>query len=709
MQMRALNSRTRSELWNFTYSDVVPVADLVDGSSRDHGGDGTRNERSRSGASSKMVAISAPADGTLVPLCAASRHPEDEDGDDASFNEELDEAPCNDFAWEPGFAVPVVAAFVVQPPACIGRSGSACGEEGSRGGLRSEQPKKKALLPLSIRGSSSRSSSTHEGSSASLLGSALKQLPVRHTIFEPRHESPSTAAAGTAGTSVSVFQMDDGDWSADTEASTSVAATPSLYGVLYESSPSQLALDVLSHEEAAFVSRTSGEGSSSDVVTGRPPKHANPRLPRLPAKHKGAAAYRRALAINDDGSTSSSLVDQEHDLGWDELNHGELNERALQADAAAAVATARAVRAKWGNYSAQGVAAAAAAALAVSGRTRQHRSGVSDYYSASKAVAVGSEGDSSLSPRGLSNEHEDDESTFAVATSHARSKSSSHHALSQTLAASKRHAAALAALIVADDAGCASDSPAFPNCLIGLHVLEQPDDTSSGLDSGISNSIDSIGASKSTSKSTRGSSSSTRDSNVDNSTDTSLWHSWLQLSMVVLSIVGVGLAFGGRARVLRVLLGLPDPVPPLPPPPTSTTKPGVGSQAADGAGVAMFAQDRKVDNDGDNDDKEGQRVTINSAGNVIAGQLEVSREVLGYGSMGTMVFRGMLGRGNEGLSSDKGASSSSSSGMKRGRPVAVKRLLQEYHHHAAREIRLLIESDGHPNVVRDMPSTSFLT
>jgi serine/threonine-protein kinase/endoribonuclease IRE1 len=123
----------------------------------------------------------------------------------------------------------------------------------------------------------------------------------------------------------------------------------------------------------------------------------------------------------------------------------------------------------------------------------------------------------------------------------------------------------------------------------------------------------------------------------------------------------------------------------------------------------MFAQDRKVDNDGDNDDKEGQRVTINSAGNVIAGQLEVSREVLGYGSMGTMVFRGMLGRGNEGLSSDKGASSSSSSGMKRGRPVAVKRLLQEYHHHAAREIRLLIESDGHPNVVRDMPSTSFLT
>jgi serine/threonine-protein kinase/endoribonuclease IRE1 len=46
--------------------------------------------------------------------------------------------------------------------------------------------------------------------------------------------------------------------------------------------------------------------------------------------------------------------------------------------------------------------------------------------------------------------------------------------------------------------------------------------------------------------------------------------------------------------------------------------------------------------------------------------------------MGTIVFRGSL---------DK-------------RPVAVKRMLCDYHAAATREIKLLIESDGHPNVVR---------
>lgn len=33
-------------------------------------------------------------------------------------------------------------------------------------------------------------------------------------------------------------------------------------------------------------------------------------------------------------------------------------------------------------------------------------------------------------------------------------------------------------------------------------------------------------------------------------------------------------------------------------------------------------------------------------------------------------------------------------------PVAVKRMLKAFHEAAAREMRLLIESDGHPNVVR---------
>ena len=58
--------------------------------------------------------------------------------------------------------------------------------------------------------------------------------------------------------------------------------------------------------------------------------------------------------------------------------------------------------------------------------------------------------------------------------------------------------------------------------------------------------------------------------------------------------------------------------------------------------------------------------------------IQVSDEVLGYGGQGTVVYRGMLD----------------------GRSVAVKRLLSAYHASAEREIKLLIESDGHPNVVR---------
>lgn len=52
--------------------------------------------------------------------------------------------------------------------------------------------------------------------------------------------------------------------------------------------------------------------------------------------------------------------------------------------------------------------------------------------------------------------------------------------------------------------------------------------------------------------------------------------------------------------------------------------------------------------------------------------------ILGYGGHGTVVFKGML----------------------EGRQVAVKRMLRAYHASADREISLLIESDGHPNVVR---------
>ena len=61
------------------------------------------------------------------------------------------------------------------------------------------------------------------------------------------------------------------------------------------------------------------------------------------------------------------------------------------------------------------------------------------------------------------------------------------------------------------------------------------------------------------------------------------------------------------------------------------------------------------------------------------GVIEVLDDViLGYGGHGTVVYKGVLDR----------------------RQVAVKRMLKAYHASADREISLLIESDGHPNVVR---------
>ena len=61
------------------------------------------------------------------------------------------------------------------------------------------------------------------------------------------------------------------------------------------------------------------------------------------------------------------------------------------------------------------------------------------------------------------------------------------------------------------------------------------------------------------------------------------------------------------------------------------------------------------------------------------GIIQVNEEIiLGHGGHGTVVYKGML----------------------EGRQVAVKRLLKTYNASADREISLLIESDGHPNVVR---------
>ena len=70
--------------------------------------------------------------------------------------------------------------------------------------------------------------------------------------------------------------------------------------------------------------------------------------------------------------------------------------------------------------------------------------------------------------------------------------------------------------------------------------------------------------------------------------------------------------------------------------------------------------------------------SISSSGVRNVGVIQVTDDVLGFGGHGTVVYRGTLDS----------------------RQVAVKRMLKAYHASADREISLLIESDGHPNVVR---------
>ena len=61
------------------------------------------------------------------------------------------------------------------------------------------------------------------------------------------------------------------------------------------------------------------------------------------------------------------------------------------------------------------------------------------------------------------------------------------------------------------------------------------------------------------------------------------------------------------------------------------------------------------------------------------GKLLITQDaILGYGSAGTIVFEGSLD----------------------GREVAVKRLLRQFYALAQKEIKALIASDAHPNVVR---------
>ena len=69
---------------------------------------------------------------------------------------------------------------------------------------------------------------------------------------------------------------------------------------------------------------------------------------------------------------------------------------------------------------------------------------------------------------------------------------------------------------------------------------------------------------------------------------------------------------------------------------------------------------------------------VGQGGIIKVGRLQIGPGVLGYGSGGTIVFEGMLD----------------------GREVAVKRLLRQFYELAQKEIKALILSDEHPNIVR---------
>jgi Protein kinase domain len=87
-----------------------------------------------------------------------------------------------------------------------------------------------------------------------------------------------------------------------------------------------------------------------------------------------------------------------------------------------------------------------------------------------------------------------------------------------------------------------------------------------------------------------------------------------------------------------------------------------------------FKQD--IDTESKIDSNGGGKVSDSSTED---GIIQVNEDIiLGHGGHGTVVYKGML----------------------EGRQVAVKRMLKTYHASAEREISLLIESDGHPNVVR---------
>jgi serine/threonine-protein kinase/endoribonuclease IRE1 len=79
------------------------------------------------------------------------------------------------------------------------------------------------------------------------------------------------------------------------------------------------------------------------------------------------------------------------------------------------------------------------------------------------------------------------------------------------------------------------------------------------------------------------------------------------------------------------------------------------------------------------DTKNDELKTVNaSASRDTLRMITVSEEILGFGSHGTVVYKGGF----------------------EGRPVAVKRLLLDFYDVAETEVNLLRDSDPHPNVCR---------
>ena len=149
-----------------------------------------------------------------------------------------------------------------------------------------------------------------------------------------------------------------------------------------------------------------------------------------------------------------------------------------------------------------------------------------------------------------------------------------------------------------------------------------------------------------------------------------LYHGWSLVSLGILAVVVMVIIDSRRAAKFLKQVGLGAY--PL------YAAGGAGAGEYDPAGDGGFSgvSDSSASTSGGGGAAAAAAAAMVVAGGVKGelrvGCLTVSDAVLGYGSHGTVVYRGLL----------------------EGRPVAVKRMLTDFHARADREISLLIESDG---------------